>query len=108
MLETYWAAITAHVPRPYAGRAALFKARTRKLFSRRQADDLGWSQFIHGPLTVVEVPGSHESVLREPFVQALAAAIRLTVDEAAAPAGVPECDIGWSGSALEASTADGN
>ena len=78
LLEAQWAAIDAHRqrPKPYPGRVVLIKPRTRALLARRQADDLGWRRFVSGELVVLTVPGSHETMLNEPFVKTLAKRLR--------------------------------
>lgn len=40
------------------------------------AVDHGWSHHVTGPLSVVEVPGDHYSILREPQLPHTAAAFR--------------------------------
>ena len=42
--------------------------------------DLGWRRVCRGPLTVVEVPGDHSSIFREPNVQVLGWKLREQLD----------------------------
>jgi thioesterase domain-containing protein len=37
--------------------------------------DLGWRRWVTGPITTARVPGEHEQVLREPWVDAVAGAM---------------------------------
>jgi amino acid adenylation domain-containing protein len=38
--------------------------------------DLGWSAFSHGPVTTIEAPGNHDSMVRRPYVTTLGAELR--------------------------------
>ena len=49
---------------------------------QRALADLGWSQFVSGPITVVEVPGDHSGLLRKPVVDLVAAHINTALDHA--------------------------
>jgi thioesterase domain-containing protein len=50
---------------------------------QRALADLGWSQFVNGPITVVEVPGDHSGLLRKPVVDLVAAHITSALDNGA-------------------------
>jgi aspartate racemase len=86
MEQPYWS-YRAYQPLPYAGHAVLFKARARPLL-RLSEPDLGWSTMARGGVQVHTVPGSHESMLREPKVRRLAAALRKALDDADRAGGV--------------------
>ncbi|MGW4913543.1 amino acid adenylation domain-containing protein [Streptomyces sp. NPDC004270] len=58
---------------PYPGPVTLLAARSGRL---GDAVDHGWSHQVTGPLRVVEVPGDHYSILREPQLLHTAAAFR--------------------------------
>jgi amino acid adenylation domain-containing protein len=58
---------------PYPGPVTLLAARSGRL---GDAVDHGWSHHVTGPLSVVEVPGDHYSILREPQLPHTAAAFR--------------------------------
>jgi thioesterase domain-containing protein len=65
-------------PQPYRGAATLFRARdTPAIFVRDPA--MGWTALVQS-LSVVEVPGNHDTMLMEPHVRALAAALRQSLD----------------------------
>jgi thioesterase domain-containing protein len=68
------AAIFAYQPRSYDGPVMVVRARARPLRGPFEAD-LGWRRMVSGALSVVPVPGSHETFLREPYVGAVAEAI---------------------------------
>ncbi len=57
----------------YPGPVTLLSARAGRV---GDAADHGWSDRVSGPLTVVEVPGDHYSMLREPHLAQTAAALR--------------------------------
>jgi thioesterase domain-containing protein len=43
---------------------------------------MGWSAVSRGPVHVVEVPGSHTSILLQPGVQRLAEELKAALDRA--------------------------
>ncbi|WP_327367119.1 non-ribosomal peptide synthetase [Streptomyces sp. NBC_01217] len=58
---------------PYPGPVTLLSARSGRV---GDAVDHGWSRLVTGPLGVVEVPGDHYSILREPQLPDTAAVLR--------------------------------
>ncbi len=44
--------------------------------------DLGWSPFGRGPVTTIEAPGNHDSMVRRPYVTTLGAELRRALDDA--------------------------
>jgi thioesterase domain-containing protein len=79
--SSHYAAVMAYRPRNYAGRVMVLKARARPLFGSPEPD-LGWSRMVSGPVAVSWIPGSHETMLREPYVREVARHIRLGIDTA--------------------------
>lgn len=73
-LEHYVRMTGTYQPREYAGTVTLFRARTLSL-SYRGAADLGWSRLARGGVVVHRVPGAHDTILKEPRVRRLAAAL---------------------------------
>jgi thioesterase domain-containing protein/SAM-dependent methyltransferase len=69
---THLAAVRRYRPRPYAGRSLLLRAAETPI----AAPDYGWRPLLTGPCEVVEVPGSHESVVWPPHVHRLAEVLR--------------------------------
>ena len=62
-------------PRPYPGALVLLKAsegrgETADCFNPDGA--YGWASLVEGPLTVADVPGTHETIVLEPNVRELA------------------------------------
>jgi len=66
---------------PYPGRVTVLKARTSRLASRASSD-LGWKAFARGGVAVHQVPGAHNTVLMDPHVHALGAALDAILREA--------------------------
>jgi thioesterase domain-containing protein len=61
-------------PRPFSGAALLVRVGEPSPDDPRPRD-FGWSRWIRGPITVVDVPGDHLSLLRPPAVTTAAAHI---------------------------------
>jgi aspartate racemase len=81
LIEHHYWSYRAYQPRPYPGRVAVFRARTRPLL-RLSESDLGWSLMARGGVEVHTVRGSHSNMLREPNVRHLADAMRKAFDDA--------------------------
>ena len=79
--STHYAAVMAYRPRRYAGRVMVLKARARPLLGSPE-HDLGWSRMVSGDVSVCWIPGSHETILREPYAREVARHIRLGIDTA--------------------------
>ena len=63
------------VPTSFAGRVAVFRTR-RQPHNRIHDEYLGWGKLAKGGVDLHFIPGGHDSVLREPYVQGLAAALK--------------------------------
>ena len=63
--------LLAYQPQPYAGKVTLFRAVELDLFEFYDPH-LWWSDFCAGGLEVRDVPGSHWTMMQEPFVGPLA------------------------------------
>jgi thioesterase domain-containing protein/acyl carrier protein len=82
-----------YVPQNYPGSVTIFKCVERDpLWIERlvavglPADDqtLGWGELSTEPVTVIEIPGHHDVICLEPFVQSLAENLRACLDTAPA------------------------
>lgn len=79
LLYLYRLVAERYQPRPFAGRLVLLRAMDAQ---DGAADDrsLGWSELVKGSFSVVDVPGDHFTILREPNLpaagKALAEALR--------------------------------
>jgi amino acid adenylation domain-containing protein len=85
LLEHHFQVLRDYVPRPYPGRVTLLRARAQSL-SRLQGRDLGWGALAGGGSDVIIVPGSHDTLLKEPYVRALAGRLRACLENAEAAA----------------------
>jgi thioesterase domain-containing protein len=81
-LEAFIDALARYHPKPYAGRIVLLRADG----TLRKAHDQGWGAFARDGVDVRVIPGNHVTVLREPSVRLLAAALMNTIDNATSPA----------------------
>jgi len=64
-------------PRPYQGALTLLRASDRR-YRDDQDPTMGWQQIVAAErLTVIDVPGDHYTLIRQPHVAALAATVRL-------------------------------
>jgi thioesterase domain-containing protein len=91
-VRRFWAVYVAHVraagryrPRFYPGPVLLFRAAEAlpgTVPRAVRADPaLGWQAFVRRPVAVRDVPGNHETILREPHVRVLAAGLRAALGE---------------------------
>ena len=63
------------VPTSFGGRITVFRTR-RQPRNRIHDRHLGWGKLAKGGVDLHFIPGGHDSVLREPYVQGLAAALK--------------------------------
>lgn len=78
-------ACRAQRPRPGGGKVALIRCRGRGLFADHRPD-LGWAGVAQGGVDIYAIRGSHDSILREPDVQSLCAALNLILSRLPAAA----------------------
>lgn len=62
----------SYEPKPYDGKVTLFRA-TEQPRGIVPDPTLGWGKLVRGPLEVINVPGHHGSLIREPRVRILVA-----------------------------------
>ncbi|MCB9169811.1 MAG: amino acid adenylation domain-containing protein [Flavobacteriales bacterium] len=67
IIDTYDKAIGNYRPRPYRGPIAIFRAA-----ATTGPRDMGWKRLAAGPLEVIDVPGDHYNMIKEPHVKVLA------------------------------------
>lgn len=89
LLETNFRACRSYEPTPYAGPIAVFRSRARGLFHPHDPY-LGWRDLAQGGLRVIHLPGTHDNILVEPYVQSLAGELRACIEGAHARASLPE------------------
>ena len=77
--EHNYSILQAYSPVASGGVVTVLRARVQPLFGRHEPD-LGWGRLAAGRVTTLLVPGNHDSILREPRVQALASALQAALD----------------------------
>jgi acyl transferase domain-containing protein/thioesterase domain-containing protein len=68
-------ALRRHAPAGYGGKVTLFRAQEIANVYSHVGPRLGWDEAMLPHLSVVEVPGGHDSLVREPNVRVLASGI---------------------------------
>ena len=68
-------------PRPYDGKVTLFRVHTLSLF-RSFDPELGWEELARKGVETHLIPGSHSSLLDDPYVENLAGILKSCLDEA--------------------------
>ncbi len=71
LFRTNQQAARRYLPRPYSGALTLFTAAER-IVPGSPDPSLGWAKLVHGALDVHQVPGTHFTMLQEPYVEILA------------------------------------
>lgn len=64
-------ALEAYHPKPYPGKVTLFRA-TEQPYGIYYDRTLGWGSLVQGGLEIIDIPGHHGSIIREPRVGYLA------------------------------------
>jgi amino acid adenylation domain-containing protein len=78
-MQTNYDAVQCYVPGTYSGRLVLFRAKIRPLlhsFTR----DLNWLQVVTGRVEIVDIPGNHDTILRQPNSDILATRLQAVLD----------------------------
>ncbi|HEY8049385.1 MAG TPA: alpha/beta fold hydrolase, partial [Ramlibacter sp.] len=75
-----------YAPQPYDGDVVLFRAAQAETQYLAAGRSLGWDQHVRGAVRVVEVPGSHFSMMSEPGVSQLVEGLRIELGLADRPA----------------------
>jgi thioesterase domain-containing protein len=78
-------ALLEFAPRPYPGRVTLFWAQDRSESSDCDPA-VAWARWATGGVEVHEVPGGHDAIVKEPYVQILAEKLRICLERAQAEA----------------------
>jgi amino acid adenylation domain-containing protein len=73
LAQENYRALRSYTPRPYPGKMFLFRASAQPLSPGDwHKTDMGWHGLPRGGLMVRTIPGNHDSILRDPYVRALA------------------------------------
>jgi thioesterase domain-containing protein len=78
--------IRGYHARPYPGPITLFRAQSEDALefehgSFSQVHDMGWGSLSSLPLTIEHIPGYHDTLIVEPYVQLLAERLQLHIDQ---------------------------
>ncbi|HEX5659283.1 MAG TPA: thioesterase domain-containing protein, partial [Polyangiales bacterium] len=85
--------IVDYQPQPYDGDAVLFRVRadrSRGELDYSEDEQNGWGGVIQGGIEIIDVPGTHTSIVEEPHVRALAQSVRNVLDRALRRFGLDE------------------
>lgn len=63
--RAHYRALSDYRPRPYDGRALLFKVAERRRSTHR-TKALGWEGIVRGGIEVIELPGNHDNLIEQP------------------------------------------
>ncbi|MDB6125045.1 MAG: non-ribosomal peptide synthetase [Pedosphaera sp.] len=74
-------AVDKYISKPYSGRVTLFRTRRQPLLCSFDPG-YGWSELASAGITVKIIPGSHESIFKEPDVRHLAEQLQCALREA--------------------------
>ena len=81
IMRTAFAAFRDYVPRPYAGKLTLIRAKAQAVLSGHPRD-LGWGRLVE-TLDIRQISGDHWSILRQPHVGELASQLTELLDDLA-------------------------
>jgi thioesterase domain-containing protein len=79
VLDAELQALNSYEPAVYPGQITLYRARRQPLMCSYEPTK-GWSRLSAQRVRIIEVPGSHHSIIEEPYVTSLAAALKRTID----------------------------
>jgi amino acid adenylation domain-containing protein len=86
VLGYHFGLLSGYTPRHYPGRLTLFRAQAQSL-TRLQARDLGWGGLTER-VEVIDIPGSHDTLLKEPHVRVLAERLGASLQSSQAAIGL--------------------
>ncbi|MGI8964765.1 MAG: thioesterase domain-containing protein, partial [Limisphaerales bacterium] len=86
--EMHWKAFASYFPKKYPGRLTLFRTRQPRLFSFNP--EVIWNRLALEGVQVELVPGRHDQILEEPYVQALAEALKNSLQKAHQTENIPK------------------
>jgi thioesterase domain-containing protein len=87
VIERNMAALASYQFKPYQGHIHVFQAKASSLLTV-DVPGHGWDRLAEAGITTIMVPGSHQSILREPRVATLAEELRQVLVQARQPEGL--------------------
>ena len=91
VVDAHYRALDSYVPRVYPGRLTLFHSGVHPLLSSYDPT-MGWGALAAGGVEVIEISGSHLSIMQEPRVQRLAERLSLCLAHAQQTVGAIDGD----------------
>ncbi|RCJ40879.1 hypothetical protein A6770_37120 [Nostoc minutum NIES-26] len=88
LFKAHVQAMRDYVPQVYSHKITLFRANEEIVHDFENpewnTDDplLGWGNFSHQPIEMIEIPGDHFSIFVEPYIHELARNLRVCIDNA--------------------------
>jgi hypothetical protein len=83
LVSSFRRAAAAYEPRPWSGRATLFRAAETAYIYRLARPAYGWDRDIPGGLEIVAIEGDHHTLMRPDNVGPLARALDVAIEGAA-------------------------
>ena len=77
--DANYLASSRYVPQDFAGRVTLFRVNEERV-GRPEEPTLGWQRLARGGVEIIEVPGTHTSLILEPHVRTLAKELNAALD----------------------------
>jgi len=74
--RAHWNAANGYEPRVYPGKLTLFRASDKPEEFIRRNPARGWDKLAHGGVDIIAVPGSHQSMVKNPHAEVLAERLR--------------------------------
>jgi len=78
--KQYLAAIKAYALSPYEGSITLFKSAVKTLYIP-YFETNGWEPYVLGDIRIIEIPGNHSQLFREPVVSVLSKKLQEQLNE---------------------------
>ena len=90
LFRNFVQAQSRYTPAPYDGSVVIFRAALAEMQFLAAGRALGWEEHVRGPLRVVEIAGSHFTMMSEPGVSQLIDGLRIELGLAPPPAAQPQ------------------
>ncbi len=94
LMRSFERAARQYQPMPWPGRATLFRAEQSHRLLHDGGPTHGWDRVVSGGVTVVVVPGDHETLLHGQNVERIASSMHELIDAVAPGADVPPVTTG--------------
>ncbi len=85
LMRSYMSAVRTHRVRKYPGKLFVLRASQARPELALAAPDLGWTDYAEGGVEIVNIPGTHEGVVREPNIEHMARELERHLEAVATP-----------------------